>query len=232
MSKIILTVIIIFVSTITANAAELSIKTATQYIGNNGSAVVKHAVQQTNIFIPLPGGFYADIWNSLATEGSEKEIDWTAGWTGSIANLDLNIGVSYYDFDALFFSKGDVLNPCIEISKAFKISESQTVTPSLKFETPILVNDGSIAGVFTHVGVKHVWQASDQFSVTQNVKIMYDNGVYGMDDGFVGKYSMSLGMTVTKSITLNALMDISKPFGSIHDRKIEITPGVGVTIKF
>lgn len=219
-------------ATTNAVAGELSTKTATQYVGNNGSVIVNKAVQQTNLFIPLSGGFYADIWNSLAINGDEKEIDWTAGWSGAVAALNVNLGVSYFDCGQLFASKDDIVNPYFEISKSFKLSDNQSLTPSVKIESPILNDNFSLAGTFTHIGVKHVWQATERLSVVQNVRIMHDDGAYGMDSGLVGKYSFSLGVITTKSITINASIDISKPFGSINDRKTEVTPSIGMAIVF
>ncbi len=232
MQNLLIVTVLVVLSVGNAAAAELSTKMASQYVGTGGGVLVNKAVQQTNLFIPLSGGFYADIWNSLAVEGDEKEIDWTAGWSGSLATLSVDLGVSYYDCGQLFASQDDIVNPYFEISKLFKLSASQSLTPSVRIESPILVADWSLAGTFTHVGVKHVWQATERLSLAQTVKVVHDNGAYDMDSGFIGKYSASLNVAATKSITLNASVDISKPFGSINDRELEVTPNIGVVIRF
>lgn len=232
MRKIIVAVIAVLVSFTFASASELSTKTASQFVGSGGAVLVNSAVQQTNLFIPLANGFYADVWNSLSLDGDDKEIDWTAGWSGSVVALNMNIGASYFDCGELFHSTGDIINPYAETSKTFELFESQTLTPSVKIEAPILVGTNSVTGIFTHIGIKHAWQATDRLSVVQTAKIVHDSGAYGMDRGFIGSYTASIGVAATKSVTLNTSVAVSTPLGSIHDRSTEVTPSVEIAMKF
>jgi hypothetical protein len=174
-----------------------------------------------------------EIWNNTPWNGrgTSLEIDYTADWSGNVAGLTANVGVSYYDCSKLMDAKGDVLNPYVSIGKEFKVAEKHTLTPSVKIEVPVLIDDWSVTGTFTHVGISHAWNISDRIAATQNLRILYDSGCYGMEKGFVGKYDVTLSVEIVKNLHTNASVSIVKPL-TVSDRHGTVTPSVGVTMNF
>jgi len=243
MKKILFAAVALVVVVATAATAEISgsisTKTVAKYVGSAGTKFYDAPVQQTDIFISLPKGFYVDFWNSMPLNGKEnfgKEDDWTVGWNGKIgeSGLKADIGISYYDFIGLFNSAGDTINPYAKISMDIAVTKNQTLTPYVKIEAPFPVSGSSLkGGVRTYGGIIHTWQASEKLSLSQEAYVVYDNGAYGMDSGFIGKYAAGASLKIYKSLSLDASLSATAPLTKVHDgRKTEIVPAIGLSTKF
>lgn len=210
-------------------AGEFSTTVIDQRIGTNGSILHADPAQQSEVFVPLPYGFYGDLWISTPWNGESKNIeaDYTAGWTDGI----INAGISYYDLSKLMDSDGDILNPYFSISTKFVVTEKHTVTPSIKIEFPVLLDNFSVTGTFMHIGLMHECKVNEKISVTQNLRMLYDSGAYEMEKGFIGKYTLSVDATLTKNLCLGGSILFVKPL-TVSDRYNSITPGAGITMKF
>lgn len=243
MKKIILAVAMVVMMVSVASAepsGSLSSTTAAKYVGGAGTNFYNAPVQQTDLFIILPHGFYVDFWNSLPINGKDnfgKEVDWTIGWSGKIAEsgLKADIGISYYDFIGLFESSGDAINPYAKITKEFSVvAKDQTLAVYVKIETPFAASGNSPkSGVRTYLGFIHAWQMSKNASVFQEAYAVYDNGAYGKDGGIIGAYKACANMALSQRFSLGISLVATSPLASMRDgRKTQVVPAVGVTYKF
>lgn len=220
------------------STGSITTKAVSSYISNNGFVLHDKAVQQTDFLVLLPQGFYADLWISLPWDGKEnlgKEADWTLGWSGNLGKTGLmaDIGISYLDYVELLTSDGDMFSSYVKISKEIPLTEKHTLTPYAKVEFSTPVNGSNPkGGIYFYLGIQYAWQTSKIISITQNAYIVYDNGTYELEKGWIGKYNIGANVQIGKGIALTIELSAFAPLTSMSDRKAEIIPAFGLIYSF
>lgn len=241
MRKIAIAVMILIVTISIANAeisGNISTKLVSRYIANNGFVLHNKATQQTDLFILMPQGFYADLWISLPWDGKEnlgKEADMTIGWNGAIGSTGVvaDLGISYFNYISLSRSDDDMINPYAKISKDFTIAENQILSPYVKIETPFPARDRSLkGGIYTNFGIKHTWKIAKKISFSQDICAVYDNGAYELENGWIGKYNATASVQLGKGYSLDLSLSVFTPLTTFSDRKTEKVPSIGLIYSF
>lgn len=221
----------------------LSSKVYSQYlIADTGHIGHDKPVIQTDLFISLPKGFYFDLWHSAGLDGTGlssdygDEIDYTVGWNGKLGEINLDLGVSYFDLVDLFkLPHGDLIRPYLELNKGFDITESHRLTPYVYLGFPYSAKGDEFGhGFFVRSGIKHAWQITPELTLNQKTNLFFDNGACGFDSGILGEYRCDIGWQISKSTTIDLIsLKFVTPFTSLSDsRETEIVYGVGITHRF
>ncbi len=224
----------------------LSSRVYSKYLSELGTASVCHdkPVIQTNLFISLPKGFYLGIGHSAGLDGtglssnSGDEINYIFGWSKKTKEINLDIGVCYFDGVNLFtMPKGDLIYPYFEISKEFKVFKKHTLEPYISFGFPFSAYANEFGhGFYTRVGTRHFWQISENFKIYHKANLFFDNGgLKGFDSGVLGQYRCDLSYQLSKSITLDLIsIKLNTPITSLSDQrnKTNMSYGAGLKIRF
>lgn len=237
MKKIMIVAAVLVVMVASVVSAEVSGSVSTkllaEYVSPVGFVFYDKPIQQAELFVALPNGFYADLWVSMPLNGKNnfgKEVDYTLGWSGDLAGtgLRLNAGVSYYDCINLFSSKGDVINPYAKLSKTVVIDDSQSITPFVKIELPFAVHNDFQIGSRAYLGASHSWKVTERASFLTDVYVVRDG-----NKGFVGSLTETVSWKIAKKITAGASFTVSQPISRFLDgRKTQVVPAVGLTFNF
>jgi hypothetical protein len=105
------------------HANSVSFQVKDKYILNKGLRLFDGPVFQTDLYLTLPHGLYADLWwsTNFDTHFSENfadELDYTFGWAAEFKGLTLDASITYYDLVGLFSTKGgDALQLALEVAE-------------------------------------------------------------------------------------------------------------------
>jgi len=221
-------------------SVSFSSKVWSRYLGSDSAVIHDDPVLQNDVFILLANGFYFNIWQSVGLDDTDlssnfgDELDFTLGWNGNIDKFGLDMGIIYIDGLPVFeMAQGDSLMPYIELNRGFDITAKHSLTPYAKLELLFPLN-GDYSSSDISGGIKHNWQLSDRFAISQKAYLLYDNGVWGFDDGVIGGYNMDLSWKLSEKFAINPLMlKITTPMASLNDgRKTEMVFGTGLTFHF
>lgn len=242
---IIMTLAILMISGVIfseANAEDISFTLSTKvwskYLGSSGAVVHDKPALQTDLFVALPKSFYFDIWHSMGLDGTSlssdlgDEIDYTLGWNGKVKTFSLDAGISYFDIIDLFHSNSDAIQPYAEINRSFNFSKNHSFSPYARVETLFPFNNPG-KGLYAYSGIKYAWRLTPAITINQNAGLIYDSGVFGLENGFAGRHNLSFIWSPSKSINFELLnTKITIPISSFSDRKNEIAFGAGLMLNF
>jgi hypothetical protein len=77
-----------------------------------------------------------------------------------------------------------------------------------------------------------MWQISKVMSTIQMAYVVYDNGAYELERGWVGKYNAGINAQIGKRIALFIELSVFTPLTLMSDRKAEIIPAFGLNYSF
>lgn len=208
-----------------------------KYIFSIGTVGSDKPVIQTDWFVTLPKGFYADLWTSNGFDGDwsggfDDEIDYTVGWTTTAFTVDLDIALTYWQLFDLGEGDGDALVPSVKLSRSFKLSEAHSITPYTKFETLFIHNDSASNGWTVYAGVTHEWTISDRWSLSQELSAAYDDGVFRGEAGAIGRYAAKLSYQCSEQLSVGLGLKLFVPIADFNDRETEIVFGLTASFKF
>jgi hypothetical protein len=209
---------------------------ANKYLAfGSGSVLYDKPVIQSDLFISFPCGFYLDLWNSKSLEGKwnenfGNEVDYGIGWAGSVHGYSINIGVTYFDEPDVFtLGAGDILYSHASIAHAYwKWMVSAT------WENYVTMpNTGIEGGNLFSIGIARSFQLHERVQLNTSTAIVYDDGGFGRDDGFLQKGNVGLDWKITEKLTLNApSVNFYVPI-SVHDaRNTDSVIFAGLTYRF
>ena len=239
MKKMILAIVFLVVTASIATGATGSVSTtfSIKSVSQKGFLLHNDPVQQINIFCVLPGGFYGNLWFSVPWNEENtfgKEVDYTIGWASDLEKLGLgvNMGISYYDFIELFESEYDLINPHLRVNKKIISSDKSNLSFYLLVEHPYLTNSWD-SGLYLYAGLKSTSNFSSRLSVYQDVQVLYDTGVFGLDKCFMGKYVLGGSLKVNGSVSINSTITVFSPLTSRPGgRETETIFGIGAGYDF
>lgn len=220
----------------------VSTKVLSRYVGSSGLLAHEKPVLQTDLYLLLPKGFYADLWHSVGLDGTSMssdfgdEIDYTFGWTGGdVKGLGVDVGVTYLDLVDLFDGRRDLLYPYLEVNRKFPLFEKSFFIPYVRVERYFpLASESFDGGTYLQAGMRHLWDPISLLTISQRVGVLYDDGAFGLGAGFVGQYNLNLGVNVAKGITLDVpTVKFTAPMSSFSDgRETQTVIGIGVTVRY
>lgn len=182
-----------------------------KYVGDTGIVFYDRPVVQNEITVSLPKGFYANLWYSmsLAHSGLDtndgNEFDPTLGWSGELAEITIDAGITYFDIRPVgTFDRGDVWQPYTEISKAFALGKAHIISPYSKadYGIPVKGNARDDKGLHVHGGLKHKWQVADTLGLSQQADFVFDDGAFGYARAWVYSHALTMSYTVTDWLSL------------------------------
>ncbi|MFA6354150.1 MAG: hypothetical protein WCX12_00480 [Candidatus Paceibacterota bacterium] len=216
-------------STAATRKFSLSNEVLSSYIAGDAENLHRGPVNQTNFQISFRG-FYVGLWSSTGLDGrpnSGREIDYTIGW----ANNVFSVGISRFDLNPLFSSKGgDIIQPFGEIT----ISVSKEVSPFLAVEHLYVTKDpAKNSATSVAAGAKLNFQPEGStVSFSHNLRVAYSDGVYGVDKGYIFRYEFRLNKEFPGG-TFNLFhFRYLQPLSKMSDRWNEVAVGSGITFNF
>jgi hypothetical protein len=212
-----------------------------QYINSdNGERLHGKPVVQSSANFEFRDGFYLNLWGSkgLDREGPAdnhgNEIDYIFGWADVIGPIGVDLSAQYWALSdpLLFRSHGDTVQFQIEVNKDLEFG-MHTITPFVKIE-PTIPLDGSQAGAYLYVGLRHKWNLTDSVAFTQGGEIIYDPGIYGLIGGYNFRYDAALAWELSKTMTIRLpVFRVFVPITAFEaDRTTAYTYGAGFDAKF
>jgi hypothetical protein len=213
-----------------------------KYVGSAGGNFYDGPVFQQGLTVSHKSGFYLNVFHTgeassefLDNEnGFASEMDYTLGWAGKFKGLDLDTGVSYFDMGKTFDRSSDAVSSFFKVSKSYALKGNQSIRPFIKIATYQAVNDEPWQGFRLFTGIGHNWKIDEKLSLGSEISIIYDDGAFGNDSGFIGKLSTSLTYKLNSSCSVTfPRITIYSPLQSLSDkRETEIVIGGGLTINF
>ncbi len=224
--------------------ATVTEKILSEYVVSNGSVVHDRPVSQLDLFVEFPdfGNYYVDVWwssgfNDDFSGGFDDEIDGSIGCAPAVGGFAFNFGLDFFDTVDLFSGDGpvgDMFQLHGEVAHPFSLGVSHILTPYVRLEIQLPIREEVEDGLYTHVGVRHVWSMAPFLSLYHQWRFFHDTGAYGFKEAIIGRYDLSLNWKWGDAITVHApLLIYSDPLTSVpDDRKGEFIYGIGFNITF
>jgi len=178
-----------------------------KYVNIDDDALLHGApVIQTSLNVKFENGIYLYLWGSKSldmdspVENLGNEIDYAVGWAGKTGPVGVDISVYYWNLSdpLLFKSHGDVVQSVVEVNKEFILGK-QTFTPYIQF-LPTFPFDGTTAGVYAAVGLKHSVDLTEILAFNQAGRIGYGApGIYGLTSGYIFRYEAAFAWQLSKN---------------------------------
>jgi hypothetical protein len=209
------------------------------FVGN-GSVIYDKPVVTTEIEVTLPANFYAGVWLSSGFDARWNnnlgdEIDYNAGWAGSLGPIDIDIGMSYYDSARVFtFGADDCFNGHLSVSHTFEIKTFE-ITPFIGWNNYVTTrtteyNGGNVFDLGLGVS-KGLF--SDKLTLSGDVRMMYDTGTFGADNGILFGGSFDASWALTDHLSLIApRLEWAIPGTTNDDRERAVAVSVGLNYTF
>ena len=191
---------------------------ASKYLAfGSGGTLYDKPVIQSDIFTSFQNGFYVDLWNSTALTGHDSNFGWEQdlgiGWAGPLStfgicgyasDMTLDIGTTYFDEPGLLtLGAKDVLYSHVKLSKAitkwFAMNgeyENYVTMPKTGYQ------GGSLFSLGASTSKSFLGHNDDLVTASTALAIVYDNGGFGCDDGFLLRGSAELDWKLTTHVTM------------------------------
>ncbi|TSC82563.1 MAG: hypothetical protein G01um101420_230 [Parcubacteria group bacterium Gr01-1014_20] len=233
-SAIVAILVTLFAFSASANSQQIStaINVFDKYIASPGFVPHDGTVVQTDVVLSATNGFSLEVWGSSGTDFKPnfgREIDVTVAWS----NAHVGLALSIFDLNNVLSAKTtDIVQPSIELHQ-FVTAGSHSFTAYARAEynacTRSFVLNSAANGI---VGLKHNWQVSSVFSTSQKLQVLYNDGIFGSQSGFITRFDLGVSAKVSEAVSLNGMVKNSIPSRSLTDRR-EITAfGFGVSSNF
>jgi hypothetical protein len=187
-------------------------------------------VIQGDITATFENGLYASIWFSTSPESSwgndlGDEIDPSFGWSGEIGNgfrIDAAL-IYFYEPEESF---PDIWYPKLVISHEFL---GWDVGLKIGVYLPI---DGSEGGWLIGPTASKTFEITDKWSIPVCLKLIYDDGGFGNDNGVIPSISTGLNYSINESLGLHLSVAGCTPLGTDDTRKSRVVLSLGTSWDF
>ncbi|MEI6213711.1 MAG: TorF family putative porin [Desulfuromonadales bacterium] len=218
-----------------------SSKYFTKYVGDTGVVFYDRPVVQSEINVALTKGFYVNLWYSmsLAHSGLDtndgNEFDPTIGWSGDLAGITLDAGITYFDIRPVgTFGRGDVWQPYLEFYKEFALNKAHAIIPYAKTEygIPAKGNSRDDKGLHVHSGLRHKWQVADKLGLSQQADFAFDDGAYNYSRAWVYSHALTMSYAVVDWLSLELGSKVYVPLSQVDDRSTQVVGNAGFKVTF
>lgn len=228
-----LSAVIVALATLTGNSQEITINLdwkSSYVLMDNSGVFHPEPVIQGDITAVFKNGTYACVWFSDSPESSwgddlGDEIDFIVGWSSDIGHgFSMNASVFYfYEPEASF---PDIWYPKVTISH-------EVLGWNVGFQAGVyLPVDGSEGGWLVGPTAGKTFKIADKLSVPVTVKLIYDDGGFGFDKGFIPSISTGLDYSVNDNLTLHLSIAGCTTIDINDARKSQLVFGAGTSYKF
>jgi opacity protein-like surface antigen len=213
-----LLVVALLVTLVSAYAADVTVSSglANRYLAfGNGAVLSDHPAAQSDLSIAFQNGFYVDLWNSapvgsFKTEGSDfrNELDYGVGYSTQIKGFNVDLGLTYFDEPTLLkLAVDDEWYAHLKIGHDITFDGPFGKEPITVFGTyenykttgGTAYEGGSLFGI----GLSKS-QESQNCTLNVSQTIVYDDGGFGLNEGFLIKWFAELNWKVTEHFSLVA----------------------------
>ncbi len=202
-------VLLFLVAPAFAGTAVLSTTVGNHYMAANGNIPYNKPVMQSNLFIGLGQGFYANFWNSDSFEewntNSGSELDYSLGWGGKLldSKFSASLDLSYYDLAKVGdFGAGNVFSPTVKLSRDFEYVVATLSYQRFDTSTGSSFVGGNMYGFGLSKSIAA--EGAKYVSMSSYLEITYDGGVFGNSSGSLLRGNNTLNWTVFPNVVLTA----------------------------
>lgn len=203
------------------------------YLGANGAVFHDGAHFSYEVGITTPGGFHAAWWHGepASSTGSMdfgREVDpFNLGWAFRVGGVDVDLSGIWVDAVPLDSIHNDFLCGSMKASKTFNLG-STTLSPFLKVDRYWTVDKADVSdGVHGFVGAVHTWPLSNNWTLTNELKALYDWTTFSAEEGCLAFWAPSLAYTWGHN-TLGFNAKLSEPL-TVDDRSSQFIYGLSYT---
>lgn len=197
----------------------------TPYVVKNGIRVHNKPVVQIDSFVTLPAGYFADFWISSDLERQRTfgdEIDWTFGWS----NTKFTISVRYFDLSPVWSNKeSDLVCPNIEYRHQLPRRLQAFAGIDVNVAT---LRTSTLSGAFIDAGLRHSKEVNPLISLSQEMMILRDTGVFGVDPFGIMRYQARVSGKLNDRLSANVFLKYHLKPGSPRN---ELAAGAGMTLR-
>lgn len=229
------------ISSASAAETELSARFVSQYLGESGWVYTNHAGMEYDATIFFENGISLGAWvfsNSQESlkEGEANEVDLNLIWLKDVYDgIMMDVGVSYYNYVGFGDSEGDSWCFHVGASKTFELTETQQLTPSIKFEgyMPVKGDSSEEHGADMIIKIEHSWDVGENVSLYHAPGLFFDDGQFGGDDGVLGSWEVGVSYAFSANFSADASWKIATPLSGMDDgRGTESVLSAGLTYAF
>jgi hypothetical protein len=197
-----------------------------------------HAAVETDLAITYKSLtfeiFNASVLGDEFRKGPGNELDFIVSWKGKMMdNYDITLGIAYVDYPNIFSGHdGDQLKPFAEVSRDFKLSDTQTIAPYARAEFAYYLNGDGFNNNY-YLGVKHSVNFTPNLKLDTKVAAVYDDGGKYFDSGLLALAQTTLNYSITKNFSADLIsLKATMPISGANDRETEFAVGAGLRFTF
>lgn len=195
--------------------------------------------------------FYFQVFHLTGINDHEwDELDWSVGYLGESdlfqteKKINWEIGLSVYDPKDFFKNSSgeDFLDVFAKVGVPFAPEGcplKSNFAPYVKVEllTPFEETEGIGGGTYIWLGLEHSAELGEHCSLTQDLALLFDSGVYGGDSGQLLRYTGQLSWPVGEILKINIpIVEFVIPLSHFDEerdgRSNEIAFGAGISFVF
>ncbi len=212
-----------------------------QYVFQNGYVTSDKPVIQSDLFIGTPSGLWLDIWSSVPTSFSRVGEDYateeyvTLGWTGKLHGFKLSFSVAYDElYPNMRIDGTDFIILAAEVSRPIEVTSTFHLEPFIRSEMNFTLNGGVRGTTLPRFGSRYIWQITSVVSLSGKGQVLYDPGMLGADEAFIGSIESSLNWKIGKHVSLEfPFVRGVMPLTNVNDgRRPQLICGAGFSVNF
>lgn len=199
----------------------------------------------TELFVNLPKGLFLDIWGSadLANNGVQTkfsdEFDFTVGWKGTFADLDVAVSAGYINVAPIdTWGRDDVGVQSFFVSKRVEFARHSLI-PEVRIEHLSATDNLGGGAVFFLPNITHVWKKPfviPSLSFFQQWKFVWQEGKFFNNDpdGIFLQLDAALIWNAARNVQIIPGVRTFFTIGDANDGRsgVEVSPNITVTFSF
>lgn len=245
-----LTILFLLFAVTSANAGEkdqltvdLSTNVWAKYLNQGGGVPHNGAVAWSSVFVTHNrSGLFAGVWNSSPIDGSKWDADFGTendlylGWRGETGKVGYNAGVAYFDLHEIGgTARGDLMQVWGEADYTFASGRHELVPfVRLEYSVPPPVADTALnSSLRALLGAGYTFQLDPRTSLKAKAWLIADDGRNNRgDEAFIGQLDLGVQFKLTTRLSAHLGLRLSEPLTPTVDRRFEVVPSVGLSLRF
>ena len=193
-----------------------------KYMVGAGSVVHNDPCLHVNVYMPIQSGWYADLWVSSGFDAKPnfgREVDYTAGYSAS----NWEVGGSFFDLNNVFELKtADIVDFFGEARYTVQIDSTRNfwLKPFARVEYMLVTRNTRDLSAGTYALGTKGNATLGIVGLSAEVKALYDDGVFGGDQGWVGRLSASISVNPKNGVLTSISVGVKQTLlVGIHDAR-------------